>query len=221
MTSRKNSINYKDSVKKYIDDKLKQVDESFKLNWAEMYEELEPFMDSVDLLGDRELAIISASLLDDYLEVIITDSYIKNKKVKSIFKDEHILQSFYAKINIAYFSGLIPEWLYHDLKLICEIRNKFAHKFLTGLNFNAETITRKIDKCELRPKTLDSVKAPRLKFLIVVILSASVLKGIKAIISYSKPPNLVDICNMNKWNYEQMALTKDEIKEIAIKIPHK
>ena len=183
-----------------------------------MYEELDPFLDSLNKLSDREYVILSASLLDDYLERIITASYIKDQRVKSIFRDEHILQSFYTKINIAYFSGLIPKWLFNDLKLICEIRNKFAHRFLAKLDLTDEAITRKIEKCELRPKTMDGVKATRLKFTIVKTLAALLLKCIDAMLVYERPPNLMDIVKMNEWDYEQMALTQEEIREVATKI---
>lgn len=215
MTSSKN--NYKDVLEKYIGSRLKQVDDAFKSKWVEMDKELEPFINSLDKLGDRELVILSASLLDDYLEIIITASYIKDERVKSIFKDENVLQSFYTKINVAYFSGLIPKWLFNDLRLICEIRNKFAHKFLVKLELTDEAITTKIDKCELRPKTLDGVKAPRLKFIIVVTLAAALLKAINAMLIYDKPQNFVDIIKMNEWDYEKMALTKDEIREMTDK----
>lgn len=215
MASRKN--NYKYVMEKYIESRLKQVEDSFKSKWVEMDKELDPFLNSVGKFGDRELVILSASLLDDYLEIIITASYIKDERVKSIFKDEHVLQSFYTKINVAYFSGLVPGWLFNDLRLICEIRNKFAHKFLAKLELTDEAIIRKIDKCELRPKTMDGVKASRLKFIIVIMLAALALKSIDAILIYAKPPNFVDIVGVNEWDYEKWALTKDEIKEIAAK----
>jgi hypothetical protein len=208
---------YGEAIEKYIESRLKQLDDALKFKWAEMRKELELFHNSLGKLGDRELVILSASLLDDYLEAIITEAYIKDEKVKSIFKDDHVLQSFYTKINVAYFSGLIPKWLFNDLKLICEIRNKFAHKFIVKLDLIDEAITRKIDKCELRPKTLDSVKSPRLKFIIVTTLAAASLKSINAMLIHNKPQNLMDIYRMNEWDYEEMALTKDEIIEIAAK----
>jgi DNA-binding MltR family transcriptional regulator len=142
MTSSKN--NYKDVMEKYVKSRLKQFDDAFKSKWAEMEDDLDPFLNSLDKFSDRELVILSASLLDDYLETIITTAYIKDEKVKSIFKDEHVLQSFYTKINVAYFSGLIPKWLFNDLRLICEIRNKFAHKFLAKLDLTDEVITKKL-----------------------------------------------------------------------------
>ncbi len=217
MNSSNNRDTDKDLIRKYASHKLRQLKSVFKSGWAEMDAELEPFLKSIDGMRDREFAILSSSLLDGYLEAIITASYIKDKKVKSIFDDEHILQSFYSKINVAYFSGLIPKWLHNDLRLICVIRNKFAHNFFVDLDFTSEIITRKIDQCELRPKTLDGVKAPRLKFTMVVMQAAGTLKYINIMLSYEKPPHLVDICDLNNSDYENMALTKEEIIEIAKK----
>ena len=221
MKSSSNRDNDKDLIKKYFNRKLKQMEDAFKLQWAEMETELEPFLETIDIMRDRELAILSSSLLDDYLEAIITASYIKNEKGKSIFEDEHVLQSFYSKINVAYFSGLIPRWLYKDLRLICEIRNKFAHKFMTNLEFTNEAITRKIDHCELRPKTLDGVKASRLKFTIVVIQAVATLKYIHVLLNHERSSHLVDIYDMNNFDYESMALTKAEIIKIGEKMKAK
>lgn len=215
MTSSKNC--YKYVMEKYIESRLKQVDDTVKSKWSEMEDDLDLFINPLDKFSDREFVILSTSLLDDYLETIITTSYIKDEKVKSIFRNERVLQSFYTKINVAYFSGLIPKWLFNDLKLICEIRNKFAHKFLAKLDLTDEVITKKIDKCELRPKTMDGIKASRLKFTIVVMLAAPALKYIQAVLSYNKPPHFVDMSRMNEWDYGKMALTKDAIREIIAK----
>ena len=207
----------KDALEKLVEKRMKEVDDAFTFKWAEMRKEIEPFFESLEKFSDRELVILSASLLDDYLERIITASYISDEKVKSIFKDEHVLQALYTKINIAYFPGLIPKWLFNDLRLICEIRNKFAHGFITKLDLNNETIISKINKCELRPKTMDGIRAPRLKFIIIIISVTLVLKAIDAILIYNKPETLIDLADLNSWDYEKYALTKDEIVEIMKK----
>ena len=85
MDNRKNS--YKDVMDKYIESRLKQVGDALKSKETEMRQDLAPFLDSLSKYGDRELVILSASLLDDYLERIITTSYIEDERVKSIFKD--------------------------------------------------------------------------------------------------------------------------------------
>ena len=122
----------------------------------------EPFVNALEQRSDRAIAIISASLLDVLLERLLRAFYVKDPAVKSIFRNDNILQSFYSKINIAYFSGLIPKTIYHDLKLICEIRNKFAHEVTANLDFNSEIVSQRINKCEIRPKTIDNVPEYRI-----------------------------------------------------------
>jgi DNA-binding MltR family transcriptional regulator len=168
--------------------------------------------------NDRALAIVAACHLDNLLEKLICSAYIKDPHVKSIFKDNNILQSFFAKINIAYFSGLIPKFIYHDLKLVCEIRNRFAHEVTSGLRFTDDAISNRINKCELRPRTLDNVSAPRLKFMIVVTQIGTLLQALERTLSHLAPPSIMDLCDfLNKLPYEEMALTKKEIVNVIKK----
>ena len=124
---------------------------------------VQQFSDALEQENDRAIAIISACLIDNLLEGILRAFYIRDPKVKMIFKNDQILQSLFAKINVAYFSGLIPQVIYHDLKLICEIRNKFAHEVTTDLDFNNSMICQRIGKCIMRPKTIDDIPANKLR----------------------------------------------------------
>jgi DNA-binding MltR family transcriptional regulator len=211
------NVEFKNKLEKYIQRRLKEMDEVYALKYIEHRKTIQSFHNSLDKFNDREIAILSTSLLDNYLETIIKDVYIHDKKVGSIFKDEHLLQSYYSKVNIAYFSGLIPKWLFHDLILIGEIRNKFAHKFTVELKLNDESIAQRIGKCELRPKTLDGERDYRLKFVIIIAVAASVLKMLDATLENLRPPKLMEIMNMNEMDYQKMVLTKDEIKNITNK----
>lgn len=76
-------------------------DDFFKKLRAELEERSEPFDAALEQGSDRAIAIISTCLLDNLLERLIRAFYIKDPAVKLIFKNDHILQSFYAKINIA------------------------------------------------------------------------------------------------------------------------
>ena len=161
--------------------------------------------------SDRALVIICACLLDNLLEKLIRASYVKDSQVKSLFKNDHILQSFFAKINIAYFSGLIPKVIYHDLKLICEIRNKFAHEVTASLNFNSKIISQRISSCEIRPKTMDDTPAYRIKFVIIIQQLIAHLGYFEHLLLHSKPPNLVESFKLNDRKWGEAALTKEEI----------
>lgn len=173
-----------------------------------------PFWDSLEKESDRAIAVIVGCLIDNLLEKLLRTFYIKDQQVKRLFTNDHILQTFFAKINIAYFSGLIPQIIYHDLKLIGEIRNRFAHEVTSGLSFSNEIIEQKISSCALRPKTFDDIAAPKLKFIIIVQQLIALIGAFEQMLVKIKPPHLVDIFNMNEWPYDQLALTKSEISDI-------
>jgi DNA-binding MltR family transcriptional regulator len=176
-----------------------------------------PFWDALEKESDRSVGIIAVSVLDNLLERLIRASYIKDLGVKILFKDDHFLQSLSAKINIAYFSGLIPRFVYHDLKLICEIRNKFAHAVAANLSFTDLIISQRINKCELRPKTLDTVYAPKTKFLIIVQLIVGLLGFWEQFLLKARIPNLVELLKLNDFPYDELPLTKEEIIEVIKK----
>ncbi len=176
-----------------------------------------PFWKALKKESDRAIVIIVACLLDNLLEQLIRASYIKEPQVKYLFKNDHILQSFFAKINIAYFSGLIPKVIYHDLKSICEIRNKFAHEITGNLNFSTRIIEEKINSCGLRPRTLDDVSVPQLKFILIVQIIIAQLGSWERDISQLQPPHLVELLGMNTIQFDELALTKKEISDIIRK----
>lgn len=176
-----------------------------------------PFWEALKKESDRAIVIIVACLLDNLLEELIRASYIKEPQVKYLFKNDHILQSFFAKINIAYFSGLIPKFVYHDLKSICEIRNKFAHEITGNLNFSTRIIEEKINSCDLRPRTLDDVSVPRLKFILIVQIIVAYLGCWERDISQLQPPHLVELLGMKNIPFDELALTRKEISDIIRK----
>lgn len=184
---------------------------------AAMQERSEPFMAALQQRSDRAIAIVSTCLLDNLLESLIRAFYVKDPAVKSIFKNDHILQSFYSKINIAYFSGLIPKVIYHDLKLVCEIRNKFAHEVTTNLDFSSTIISQRIDKCEIRPKTMDDVPEYRIKFIIIAQQLIAFLCLFEHLLLNSKPSNLIESFKLNEWNWGVVALSKKELADIIRK----
>lgn len=179
-------------------------------------DELEPFWKAFEKESDRATAIIAVCLLDDLLERIIRASYVKDPQVKSLFKNDHILQSFFAKTNITYFSGLIPDVIYHDLKLICEIRNRFAHAVIADLRFADEAIVQRIDKFALGPKTAE-LYPPRNKFIVVVSQIVAVLQVLEYVLSKARPPHLVELLELNKTTFAEWALSQAELRKLLHK----
>ncbi len=177
-------------------------------------EQSKVFTDALSDKSDRALGIIAVCWLDNLLEKLLRAYYIKDPQIKLLFKDNHILQTFFAKVNIAYFSGLIPKFMYHDLKLMGEIRNKFAHEVVANLGFNNESIVSRISNCMLRPKTLSSIENNRIKFIIIVTQIGGLIAYLERMLSIGKLPKLMDIFKLDERPYEKIALTINELAEI-------
>ena len=190
---------------------------AFLVNVERKLDELDPFWKAFEKESDRAVAIIAVCLLDDLLEKVIRASYIRDPQVKSLFKNDHILQSFFAKINIVYFSGLIPKVIYHDLKLICEIRNRFAHAVIANLRFTHETIVQRIDRFALGPKTISELSAPRVKFTSVVSQIVAVLQVLEQVLSRGRPPNLVELFKLEGGTFPKWLLTQTEMRSLLRK----
>jgi len=102
---------------------------------------------------DRAAAVLGAAYLSECLKELIARFLIYDStEVDKLL--EGPLRYFGARISASYCMGLISEDEYHDLQIIREIRNKFAHK-LHGLSFSNEWVKDKCAELQL-PK-----KAPR------------------------------------------------------------
>lgn len=96
------------------------------------------------------------------------------------------------------FSGLIPNFAYHDLKLICGIRNKFAHAIIADLNFSDTSIVQRIEKFIAGPKKIAELSEPKTKFTIVVAQYVAILQAIEHMLSKARPPHLVELFKLNE-----------------------
>ena len=206
---------------KNIGDAVKQLDPDNTIReYSKQISEL--FWDSLSQESDRAVVIIVGCLLDNLLEKLISAYYVKEPKVKDLFKNDHILQAFFAKINIAFFSGLISNFIYHDLLTICKIRNKFAHEVAADLSFTHRAISQLINSCELRPKDIDDVTkaelddilAQRIKFVIIVQQIIVNLCYTEQLLLRKRPPYPVELFKLDKLPYGEMALTKSQIFQI-------
>jgi len=175
---------------------------------------LDPYWQSLQGETDRGTAVLSAILLDGLLEKLLQASFIKDPRVKFLFKNDHILQSFYAKINLAYFAGLIPKPFFEDLKLICEIRNKFAHRVVSDPKFTNATIARLVNQFSQIPESLRGTYPPRLKFVLVVSHIAALLLAWITLIDNFGLPNLVNLLKLEEKNWPDLILKPDEIRSV-------
>jgi DNA-binding MltR family transcriptional regulator len=174
----------------------------------------EPFVQTLARESDRAVVIVAAIMLDNLLEQLIKNSYVRDPKVNTIFKDEHILQSFHTKISIAYFSGLIPKALYHDLKLICEIRNKFAHDVVADLKFDDKRIVQRINQFSQIGEELVKTYPPKLSFLLNVSHIAGLLLSWCQFLSKERLPNLVTMLKLEEKQFAELILTPEQLQNI-------
>ena len=96
--------------------------------------------------AEAGLVLVVVGKIEDMLEKLLLTRgrRISNKLAKSIFGGMGPLSSLSAKIEIAYFFELIDEPSFDDLKLIKDIRNRFAHT-TTFVFFSTEAI---LNKCK-------------------------------------------------------------------------
>ena len=77
--------------------------------------------------GDRACGILMGSLVENALETAITQIMRRGVSRSDIFGFNGPAGSFSAKITLAYGLGIYRSKTKHDLNLIRELRNKFAH----------------------------------------------------------------------------------------------
>ncbi len=184
-------------------------------------EEKEAFFEAFNRETDRGLAIASVCYLDDMLEKLIRVAYRKDPRIKILFKNNQILQPFYNKVCIAYFSGLIPEAVYDDLKLVGEIRNKFAHSVLQILSLSDVSIAQKIDKLKQLPADSKKEYSPRLKFLLIIVHIGSLLRVYKELLLELGLMMIGGMFNTEVTTLQGCILTPLEMKEIIKRVSEK
>jgi DNA-binding MltR family transcriptional regulator len=191
-------------------------DNDFGRDIKTVTEEQGAILDQFSKEGDRTAAILAVCLLDNQIENILKAFYVKDSGVKSLFKDDHLLQTFNSKVNVAYFSGLIPKPFYHDLKLIGEIRNKLSHALVADLRFNEPSIAQKIRRFEVGRLPIDELSAPRSRFLFVVAQIVGTMRIIEQILYVDKPTYLVDRCGMNR-PLDELLLDETQVRALLKK----
>ena len=92
-------------------------------------------MEEIKTQSDRAAAIVAAAFIDERLRQYLSRFLIdKPKEVEELFGFDRPLGSFGSRIRVAYCLGLLDDNEYHDLKIIQDVRNAFAHE-LHGLTF--------------------------------------------------------------------------------------
>ena len=83
----------------------------------------------------RGIAVLAAAYLDGCLQLGLQSRLcVSSAKLKHIFSPAGFLFTLSAKRDCAYAFGIIGHDTHHDIKLVGEIRNKFAHWTLASVN---------------------------------------------------------------------------------------
>lgn len=163
--------------------------------------------------SDRTLIIISMCVLDNLLKKLIKSILIPHRKSEVLFKDEHLLQTASAKINMAFFLGLIPTICYEDLITMNRIRNIFAHSMTAKMTFENERVYSLLLKFNLGPRNMGDAKMPRWRFIITTQQLIDHLLLALYLSEKLKLPKLTEYYDFEKKDW-QTGLTKKQIQEI-------
>jgi DNA-binding MltR family transcriptional regulator len=81
---------------------------------------------------DMACVLIGTSYLEQTLASLLERFFIKGNTVKKLLNPGGgTLGSFQSRADVGYCLGLIPKSLYQNLRVVGEIRNKFAHSYLS------------------------------------------------------------------------------------------
>lgn len=85
---------------------------------------------------DRGAALLGAAFLDDVLDVMLRGYFIDDPEaVNKLCGMGRPLESFGSRTHLAYCLGLLGKDVYHDVNLVREIRNDFAHRHPANFEF--------------------------------------------------------------------------------------
>lgn len=107
-------------------------------------EALKEFEKELANTSDRGLVLVCGSIIDELLSDLLKVFLIKSDSVeKDLFKGNAVLSNFDARINMAYYLGLLSKKEKLNITYLQRIRNKFAHQFV-NISFESDAI---INQC--------------------------------------------------------------------------
>ena len=133
---------------------------------------------------DRGCALVGAALLDNQLEDTLRSFFLKCKASEELLSTYGPLGSFSSRIKLAYCIGAIVEPEYHELEIIRNIRNEFAHG-LHGISFETQRIK---DLCSnFKSDTPGDISNdPRFQFINAVVCTSSGLFYRSELVSFKE-----------------------------------
>ena len=107
---------------------------------------------------DRGAALVGAAFLENLLGALVEDFLLEDHKTtKKLLKGPLApLGGFYSRIIASYSLGLISEDEMHDLDIIREVRNDFAHK-AKSMSFSTSIVRTKLENLRVPHLVPDDV----------------------------------------------------------------
>lgn len=145
-------------------------------------------VDDFEKETDRGVALLGAAFLDDVLDVMLRAAFVEDAEaVSRILGPGRPLESFGARAHLAYCIGLLSRDIYHDVNLIREVRNDFAHRQPTS--FEAPDIWRKCQQLLCVTILIPEGGCTwRERFIVDVVLIANHLMAAAEAEQHSTPP---------------------------------
>ena len=120
--------------------------------------------DVVNNESDLPCVLITTSFLDQCLASILERFFINGNTAESVLDPlRGCLGSFAARADLCYCLGLIPKGLFRNLRTVGEIRNRFAHSYLS-LTFDDPEVAHLCESLLFPKVTPESIKDPWAKF---------------------------------------------------------
>ena len=92
------------------------------------------FIEALGKESDRGCVLVGAAVLDEALEQLLRAQMPMEKRlikeiVDPLFKHPGPFSSFWSRIRTGYALGYLSAETFHDLEVIREVRNRFAHQY--------------------------------------------------------------------------------------------
>lgn len=154
-------------------------------------QESQTLYDVLNNEADLACVLISVSYLDYALASLLKHFFIESSIAEKILNPPRgALSTFASRTDLAYCLGLIPKGLYQNLEKFGEIRNAFAHNYLS-LTFEDSEIAALVDKLSFPtvrqsvtlkdgafqdyPNPFSKFSHPRDRFTVIVVFMAELL----------------------------------------------
>ncbi len=109
--------------------------------------------------SDRGLVLVGAAFIEEQLEALLRAHFLFEESLQNSTSEETgkfgkivnklfgygPLGSFYAKADMAYSLGLIPEWEHWRIDLLRDVRNSFAHN-IESSSFESQDVVKLLER---------------------------------------------------------------------------